>query len=74
MERRHMSEPGERLPFKIEQWDDTGTQVESVLALACGQRLAVSAYEAAVRLYPGRVVTLRRGTEVLANAPASPGA
>jgi hypothetical protein len=63
-----MSQPDQHLPYKVEQWDDTGTQVESVLALACAQRLAVSAYEAAVSLYPGRVVTLRRGTEVLANA------
>ena len=63
-----MSQPDQHLPFKVEQWDDTGTQVESVLALACAQKLAVSAYEAAITLYPGRIVTLRRGTEVLANA------
>ena len=66
-----MSQLDQDLPFQVEQWDDTGTQVESVLALACAQRLAVSAYEAAVRLYPGRVVTLRCGTEVLAHAFAS---
>ncbi len=69
-----MSDAGPQLSFKIEQWDDTGTQIESVLALACTQKLAVSAYDAAVRLYPGRVVTLRRGTEVLAKAPDFPGA
>jgi hypothetical protein len=66
-----MSQLDQHLPFKVEQWDDSGTQVESVLVLACAQRLAVSAYEAAVRLYPGRVVTLRRGTEVLAHALVS---
>ena len=67
-----MNEAVRQLPFKIEQWDDTGTEIRSVLALTCTHRLAVSAYEAAVRLYPGEVVTLRQGTQVLAKAPSLP--
>lgn len=60
-----MNDRPETLPFKIEQWDETGTQVENLIARAGHHAVAFSAFEAASRLYPSRIVTLRRGTMVI---------
>ncbi len=60
-----MNDQSEILPFKIEQWDETGTQVENLIARAGHRAVAFSAFEAAARLYPSRIVTLRRGTLVM---------
>jgi hypothetical protein len=63
--RLDMNDRPEILPFKIEQWDETGTQVENLIARAGHHSVAFSAFEAASRLYPSRIVTLRRGTMVI---------
>ena len=47
-----MNDQSEILPFKIEQWDETGTQVENLIARAGHRAVAFSAFEAAARLYP----------------------
>ncbi len=60
-----MDDRSDILPFKIEQWDETGTQVEIILARAGHQAVALGAFEAATRLYPSRIVTLRRGTTLI---------
>ena len=60
-----MNDRSEILPFKIEQWDETGTQVENILARAGHRAVAIGAFEAARRLYPGRIVTLRRGATLI---------
>jgi hypothetical protein len=60
-----MNDRPEQLPFKIEQWDDTGTQVMCLLARVGHRAIAHQAFEAAARLYPSSMVTLRRGALVM---------
>ena len=60
-----MNDQPDHLPYKVEQWDDTGTQVTSILARAGNHTIAQSAFVAATRLYPSRIVTLRHGARVL---------
>jgi cytochrome c-type biogenesis protein CcmH/NrfG len=60
-----MNDQPDHLPFKVEQWDDTGTQVTSVLARTANHAIAQSAFIAAIRLHPSRIVTLRHGARVL---------
>jgi len=60
-----MDDRPEHLPFKIEQWDDTGTQVRAVLARAGHHSVAHGAFEAAARLYSSSIVTLRQGVLVI---------
>jgi hypothetical protein len=67
-----MNDQPDQLPFKVEQWDDTGTQVTSVLARAGNHAIAQSAFVAATRLYPSHIVTLRRGACVLQIAGDGP--
>jgi len=67
-----MNDQPDHLPFKIELWDDTGTQVTSVLARAGNHAIAQSAFVAATRLYPSRIVTLRHGARVLQIAGDGP--
>ncbi len=57
----------EHLPFAVEEWDATGNHIERVLARAANVLLARAAFEAAAKLYPGHVLTLRNGTRVVAS-------
>jgi hypothetical protein len=50
------------LPFMVEQWDDTDSQVEDLIALTGDYRVARAAFEEAVKRRPGRIVTLRQKT------------
>jgi hypothetical protein len=56
------------LPFSIELWDEAEKRVEELLALAGDYRVARAAYAEAVRRRPGRIVTLRQKTRVLADS------
>jgi hypothetical protein len=55
-------------PYMVEQWDDTDTHVEELIALTGNYRVARAAYEEAVKGRPGRIVTLRQKTRVLADS------
>lgn len=51
-------------PFKIDLWG-AGGSIDKELALVTDLPLAHQAYEAALRLYPDREITLRQGARVL---------
>lgn len=52
--------------FDLEQWDDADSHVDELIALTGDYRVARAAYEEAVR--PGRIVTLRQKTRLLADS------
>src|SRR6478736_2126524 len=54
------------LPYSVEQWDDDDKYVEELIALTGDDRVARAAFEEAVKRRPGRIVTLRRKTRLLA--------
>jgi hypothetical protein len=56
------------LPFRVELWDDKDNHIEEVIALASDYATARSAYEEAIKRRPGRIVTLRQKTRVLAGS------
>ena len=56
------------LPYLVEQWDDTDSHVEELIALTGDYRVARAAYEEAVKRRPGRIVTLRQKTRLLADS------
>jgi hypothetical protein len=56
------------LPFRVEIWDERDAHVEEVVALVGDHAVARPAFAEAVRRRPGRVVTLRQRTRVLADS------
>ena len=52
----------------IELWDDNDSHVEELIALTGDYRVARAAYEEAVKRRPGRIVTLRQKTRLLADS------
>jgi len=56
------------LPYSVEQWDDTDSHVEELIALTGDYRVALAAYQEAIKQRPGRIVTLRQKTRLLADS------
>jgi hypothetical protein len=56
------------LPFSVELWDDSDSHVEELIALTGDFRVARAAYEEAVKRRPGRIITLRQQTRLLADS------
>ena len=56
------------LPYSIELWDDEDRLVEELIALTGDYRVARAAFDEAVRNRPGRIVTLRQKTRLLADS------
>ena len=56
------------LPYMVEQWDDSDSHVEELIALTGDYRVARVAFEEAVKRRPGRIVTLRQKTRLLADS------
>jgi hypothetical protein len=54
------------LPYSVELWDDADSYVEELIALTGDYRVA--AFEEAVRRRPGRIITLRQKTRLLADS------
>jgi hypothetical protein len=52
----------------VEQWDAGDSHVEELIALTGDYRVARAAYEEAIKSRPGRIVTLRQKTRVLADS------
>jgi hypothetical protein len=56
------------LPYSVELWDDNDSHVEELIALTGDYRVARAAFEEAVKRRPGRIVTLRQTTRLLADS------
>jgi hypothetical protein len=56
------------LPYSVELWDDTDNHVEELIALTGDYQVARVAFEEAVKRRPGRIVTLRQKTRLLADS------
>jgi hypothetical protein len=56
------------LPFLVEQWNDADSYVEELIALTGDYRVARVAFEEAVKRRPGRIITLRQKTRLLADS------
>ena len=56
------------LPYSVEQWDDDDKYVEELIALTGDYRVARAAFEEAVKRRPGRIVTPRQKTRLLADS------
>ena len=54
------------LPFLVEQWDDEDRKSDELIALVGDYRVAKAAFEEAVKLRPGRIITLRQRTRLRA--------
>ena len=59
------------LPYMVEQWDDSDSHVEELIALTGDYRVARAAFEEAIKGRPGRIVTLRQKTRLLADSRRS---
>ena len=56
------------LPYSVELWDDEDRHVEELIALTGDYRVARAAFDEAVKCRPGRIVTLRQKTRLLADS------
>ena len=56
------------LPYMVEQWDDADRYVEELIALTGDYRVARAAFAEAAKQRPGRIVTLRQRTRLLADS------
>ena len=56
------------LPYSVELWDDLDSHVEELIALTGDYRVARAAFDEAVKHRPGRIVTLRQKTRLLADS------
>jgi hypothetical protein len=59
------------LPYSVELWDDDDSHVEELIALTGDYRVARAAFDEAVKRRPGRTVTLRQKTRLLADSRRS---
>jgi len=58
----------EKLPYRIELWDENGAALERILARAVTASLARAIFKAAQTEYPARVIRLLRGKRVIAQS------
>jgi hypothetical protein len=56
-------DPEKELPYVVELWDEAGARVERAIARAMSRALAQVIYTAAQSEFPGRRISLRRGSE-----------
>ena len=54
------------LPYSDELWDDEDSHVEELIALTGDYRVARAAFDEAVKHRPGRIITLRQKTRLIA--------
>jgi hypothetical protein len=62
-----MTGQGFDLPYRVEPWDDRDTRVEELIALVGDHAVARAAY-AEVKRRPGKIITLRQKTRLLADS------
>ena len=71
---RPPAEPQEELPYSIELWRvDDDDAVERVLARASSAQLAQAIFNAARSEHPGRRITLRQGSRIIADSAGDVG-
>jgi hypothetical protein len=63
-----MADQEQELPYRIEMWDDHDSHVEQLIALVADHAVAHAAFGEAVRRRPGKVITLRQKSRVLADS------
>jgi hypothetical protein len=56
------------LPYSVELWDENDQHVEELIALTGDYGVARAAFEEAIKRRPGRIVTLRQKTRLLADS------
>jgi len=56
------------LPYSVELWDESDQHIEELIALTGDYRVARAAFDEAVKRRPGRIVTLRQKTRLLADS------
>jgi hypothetical protein len=56
------------LSYSVELWDDDDRHVEELIAPTGDYRVARAAYEEAIKRRPGRIITLRQKTRLLADS------
>jgi hypothetical protein len=59
------------LPYSVELWDDADSHVEELIALTGDYRVAKAAFDEAMKQRPGRIITLRQKTRLLADSRRS---
>ena len=59
------------LPYMVEQWDDIDSHVEELIGVIGDFNVARAAFDEAVKRRPGRIVTLRHKTRLLADQSQS---
>jgi hypothetical protein len=60
-----MSGGNEDRPFPIALWDDADRHIEEAIALASDIASSCGAYDEAVKLRPGKLITLRQKARVI---------
>jgi hypothetical protein len=65
---RCMGAEAQELPYRIELWDDHDTRVEEVIALVSDHAVARAAFAEAIKRRPGKIITLRQKSRVLADS------
>jgi hypothetical protein len=63
-----MGAEAQELPYRIELWDDHDTRVEEVIALVSDHAVARAAFAEAIKRRPGKIITLRQKSRVLADS------
>jgi len=58
----------QELAYRIEMWDALDTHVEELIALVSDHAVARAAFVEAVRRRPGKIITLRQKSRVLADS------
>jgi hypothetical protein len=57
-----------RSSVSVELWDDEDRHIEELIALTGDYRVAKAAFDEAVKARPGKIVTLRQKTRLLADS------
>jgi hypothetical protein len=57
-----------QLFYRLELWDDHDAHVEEVIALVSDHAVARAAFAEAVKRRPGKIITLRQKSRVLADS------
>jgi hypothetical protein len=63
-----MPREAQELPYRIEMWDALDAHVEELIALVADHAVARAAFVEAVRRRPGKIITLRQKSRVLADS------
>jgi hypothetical protein len=63
-----MPDQYEEWPYRLEMWDEQDNRVEELIALVADHAVARAAFSEAVKRRPGRIITLRQKSRVLADS------